>query len=174
MPLAVTHVLLTIIVVDLYRDYVTNHKKYFSMHTLFIAGIFSLMPDIDIPLNFLFTMLGFQPPLLLTHRGITHTLLFALIFLIPAIYFWIKDKHKTSTYFFVASFAIMFHLFLDILFGGGTYGGLLLFYPLSMQPFGINIIPPQKLIDVFAAIDAIILLIWLWHEEVKHKISDFI
>jgi hypothetical protein len=36
MALAVTHVLLTIIAVDLYRDYFMKKKyrKYFTMHTL--------------------------------------------------------------------------------------------------------------------------------------------
>jgi hypothetical protein len=39
MPFAVTHVLLTIILVDLFRDYVAKHKKYFTLHTILIAGI---------------------------------------------------------------------------------------------------------------------------------------
>ncbi len=51
MPFAVTHVLLTIILVGLYRDYVTKHQKYFTLHTVFIAGFSGLLPDIDIPLN---------------------------------------------------------------------------------------------------------------------------
>lgn len=54
MPLAVTHVLLTIILVDLFRDYIMkNHKKYLTLHTIMIAGIAGLLPDIDIPLFWL-------------------------------------------------------------------------------------------------------------------------
>ena len=53
MPFAVTHVISSIILVDLYRDYVANHKKYFTLHTVFIAGLAGLLPDIDLPLNWL-------------------------------------------------------------------------------------------------------------------------
>jgi len=38
MPFAVTHVLSAIIFVDLFRDYIAKHKKYFTLHTVFIAG----------------------------------------------------------------------------------------------------------------------------------------
>ena len=53
MPFAVTHVISSIILVDLYRDYVAKHKKYFTLHTVFIAGLAGLLPDIDLPLNWL-------------------------------------------------------------------------------------------------------------------------
>lgn len=49
MPLAVTHVLLTIIAVDLFRDYFLKNKRYFTIHTVFIAGIAGLLPDMDLP-----------------------------------------------------------------------------------------------------------------------------
>ena len=83
MPLAVTHVILTIILVDLYRDYFAKHKKYFTIHTLFIAGFAGLLPDIDIPLNWLLSIFGIS----ILHRTITHTPLFAVIFLVPAFIF---------------------------------------------------------------------------------------
>ena len=60
MPLAVTHVLLTIIMVDLYRDYITKHKGYFTLHTVFIAGFAGLLPDIDIPLNWILNMKSYE------------------------------------------------------------------------------------------------------------------
>ena len=85
MPLAVTHILLTIIVVDLYRDYLTKHKKLFTLHTLFIAGVAGLLPDIDIPLRMLGELFNFSIPTLLQHGGITHTLIFSLIFIIPGL-----------------------------------------------------------------------------------------
>ena len=83
MPLAVTHVLLTIMIVDLYRDYVAKHKKYFTLHTVFIAGFAGLLPDIDIPLNWVLNIFGAG----IIHGTITHTPLFAFIFLIPAFVF---------------------------------------------------------------------------------------
>ena len=82
MPLAVTHVLLTIIVVDLFRDYVLKkkYKKYFTLHTILIAGIAGLLPDIDVPINMILNFFGYFPDLVL-HGGLTHTPIFGLIFL---------------------------------------------------------------------------------------------
>ena len=165
MPFAVTHVLLAIILVDLYRDYITKYKKYFTLHTIFIAGVAGLLPDIDIPLNWLLNFFGSG----IAHGTITHTPLFGLIFLIPGLFLWYQKKHKTAMYFFVVCFGILFHIILDLIFGVG----ILIFYPLSDFTFGLNIaINFGRMAS--AGMDAIILLAWLWHEERKHKISDFI
>lgn len=174
MPLAVTHVLLTIIVVGLYRDYITKHKRYFTLHTVFLAGVFGLLPDIDIVFRMFSQATGVALPELLVHGGITHTPIFGLIFLIPAFILLKMDNHKTATYFFVAAFAILFHIFLDFLIGGGAYEGVMLLFPFSMQAWKIHFIHWFNIKDIPIAMDAIILLAWLWHEEVKHKISDFV
>lgn len=168
MPFAVTHVLLSIIAVDLYRDYFAKHKRYFTLHTVFIAGFAGLLPDIDILLSLFLNLFGVE----FLHRGSTHTILFGLIFLIPAIILWFNKKHKTAMYFFVTTFGILLHIFLDFTFSSDT-GGIMFFYPLSFAEFGLNLVKGFNPI-LLAGIDAIILLLWLWHEEVKHKISDFI
>lgn len=173
MPLAVTHVLLTIILVDIYRDYFTKHKKYFTLHLLLIAGIAGLLSDIDIPINWLLNIFGYSIPYL-THGGITHTPLFALIFLVPAFIFLKKGQHKPSIYFFVITFGILFHLFLDYVLGGGAYEGIMWLWPLSTSTFKLHLLSKISLSNIPAALDAVILLVWLWHEEAKHKISDFI
>ncbi len=168
MPYAVTHVLLTIVLVDLYRDYVAPHKKYFTLHTIFIAGLAGLLPDIDIPLNWFLNFFNLN----LIHGTITHTPIFGLIFLIHAFILWHKKKHKEAMYFFVICFGILFHIFLDYLFRIDNYG-IMFFYPFSNVVYGLNLfqhISPT----FFAGLDAVILLAWLWHEEIKHKISDFI
>ena len=170
MPLAVTHVLLTIILVDLYRDYVTKHRKYFTIHTLFIAGIGGLLPDIDIPLSQIISYFGYSPGLL-NHGGITHTIFFGLIFLIPAFILLIKNKRKESVYFFVISFGILFHLFLDSAVNEGSY---MLLWPLISNTYSITQLAGFGINGYQASLDAIILLLWLYHEEVKHKIKDFI
>ena len=169
MPFAVTHVLLTIIIVDLYRDYVTKHKKYFTLHTIFIAGFAGLLPDIDIPLNFILNFFGTG----IVHGTLTHTPFFALIFLIPAIVLWNKKKHHIAMYFYVISFGIFFHLILDLLFRGDG-NGIMFLYPLSTAAFNLNLLAKYSAPHIVAGIDAVILLLWLWHEEMKHKISDFI
>ncbi len=169
MPLAVTHVLLTIILVDLYRDYVAKHRRFFTLHTLVIAGIAGLLPDIDIPINWLLSIFGAS----LAHGTITHAFMFGLIFLIPAFVFLRKGKHKTAMYFFVICFGMLFHIFLDFFLGGGTWEGIMWLWPLSTQVFKIHLLSKIGLENIPAAIDALVLLGWLWHEEIKHKIKDF-
>lgn len=169
MPFAVTHILLTIILVDLYRDYITKHKKYFTLHTVFIAGIAGLLPDIDIPLNWILNFFGAN----IVHGTITHTPIFGLVFLIPGFVLWRHKKHKEAVYFFAICFGIFLHIFLDYFFSSDYRGGIIFFYPFSNVTYGLNLLQNISL-DLFAAIDAIILLLWLWHEEIRHKISDFI
>ena len=168
MPFAVTHVLASIILVDLYRDYVAKHKKYFTLHTVFIAGFAGLLPDIDLPWGYLLNFFGIE----LGHRTITHTPLFGLIFLIPAIILWKNKKHKAAMYFFVISFGILIHILLDYIVSSDN-GGIMFFYPLSTASYALDLLKGTSP-TFFAGIDAIILLLWLWHEEMKHKISDYI
>src|SRR3989338_5223222 len=126
MPFAVTHVLSSIILVDLYRDYFAKHKKYFTLHTLFIAGFAGLLPDIDLPWGYLLNFFGIE----LGHRTITHTPLFGLIFLIPAIILWKNKKHKVAMYFFVAAFGVFTHIFLDYALTADA-GSIMWLYPFS-------------------------------------------
>ncbi len=174
MPLAVTHVLLTIIAVDIYRDYFSKHKRYFTLHTIFIAGLAGLLPDIDIVIRIIADFFNFNVPILLQHGGITHTLIFGLIFLIPGFLLLRKNKHRAATYFFVIAFGITFHIFLDYFLGGGAYEGIMWFWPLSTVSYKIHLLGALGLPNIPEAVDALILLAWLWHEEVKHKIKDFI
>ena len=174
MPLAVTHVLTSVILVGLYRDYVTKHKKYFTLHTIFLAGFFGLLPDIDIALRIFAQALNFNVPWLFQHGGITHTPFFVFLFLIPAIILWKQKKHKTATYFYVATFAILLHIFLDYLIGGGNHEGIMWLFPFTLKAWKIHLLNYFNITNLPIALDAIILLAWLWHEEIKHKISDFI
>jgi len=174
MPLAVTHVILTIILVDLFRDYIMKkHKKYLTLHTIMIAGIAGLLPDIDIPINWVLNLFGYSYEIM-QHGGLTHTALFGLIFLIPAFIYWKKKRYKMATYLFVITFGVLFHVFLDYFLGGGRFEGIMWFWPLSAHPYKLHLLAKIGLSNVPAALDAVILLGWLWHEEIKHKISDFI
>lgn len=166
MPFAVTHVILTIIIIDLYRDYITKHRTYFSLHTVLIGGIAGLLPDIDVPLAWI---LGSSN---IVHGSFTHTLFFALIFL--AIGFLFSKDMKKAALFYVIGFGIFFHIFLDWFLGGGMQEGVMWFYPFSLYVSKFHLLSRIGFYNLPAAIDAIILLAWLWHEEVKHKIRDFI
>ncbi len=167
MPFAVTHVLLTMLLVDLYRDYFAVHRRLFTMHTVFIAGVGGLLPDIDIPVNWMINFFGLE----LAHRTITHTFAFALVFLIPAVFLWLSGRHKLSTYFFVVAFGIVFHLFLDVIMTGSDVSGVMLLWPLSSHVF-YGFFSLSAL--VATSIDALLLLGWLYHEERKHKILDYV
>ncbi|MCK5281960.1 MAG: metal-dependent hydrolase [Nanoarchaeota archaeon] len=170
MPLAVTHVLLTIILIDLYRDYVTKHKRFFSLEIVLIGGVAGLLPDIDIPLGWIMKYFGIN----IVHGSVTHTPWFALLFLIPAFIFLNRGNRKSATLYFVISFGVFFHIFLDWFLGGGMHEGVMWLYPFSMQAFKLHLTSMIGWKNLPAGIDAILLLGWLWHEEVKHKIKDFI
>ncbi len=160
---AVTHVILTIVLVDIFRDYLL--KKKFPRYIVLIAGIFGLMPDIDIPLSWLYSLITGQ--YYSFHGGITHSIIIPIIFLLIGLFLWYrKGKRNTRIIFFVVSFAWFFHLLLDCSFGG---------YSLLLFPFYSGNFCPEFNIQQYAsAIDAIILVLWLIHEEVTHKIKDYI
>lgn len=173
MPFAVTHVILTVILVDLVRDYlIKNNKRYFTLHTIMIAGIGGLLPDIDLPINWILKYFGYSFEIM-QHGGLTHTIFFGLVFLIPAFIFLKNKKHKISGYFFVITLGILFHIFLDYLLGGGNLEGIMFFWPFSTQAYKIHLLLKFESITPFISIDAIILLLWLWHEEIKHKLKNF-
>lgn len=170
MPFAVTHVLTSIICVDLYRDYFTKHKKHFTLFTILVAGIAGLLPDIDVPLSWLLGKLGLTVSWL-AHRTVTHTPIFALLFLIPGLFLWWNKKRKLSILFLVATFGIFLHIFLDLTLS--PEGSIMLLWPFSTADFSLGLISGNTS-TIYAALDAILLLAWLAHEEIKHKIKDFI
>ena len=172
MPFAVTHVLVSVICVDLYRHYVTKHKGYFTLHTLFIAAFAGLLPDIDIPLNSIISLFGAE----IAHRTFTHTPFFGLLFLIPAFIYWHLKKHKIAMYFFVTCFAVLLHITLDYVFAPDYAHGLMLFYPISYQALEIGVLGSLgtlATVKLYSAVDACLFLLWLWHQEIKHKIRDY-
>lgn len=173
MPLSVTHVLLTIIAVDLYRDFMAKHKKYFTTWTVLVAGVAGLLPDLDIPLNFVVGAMGYDVPLL-AHGGFMHTPFFGLLFLLPFAAFWAMKKHRIAVMFLVTTFGILFHTFLDWLIGGGGITGIMALYPLSGAGFIGPWLGITEGFPLLQAIDAVILICWLLYIEWKHKIRDFI
>ena len=163
MPYAVTHVILTIIILDLYRDYVAKHKKYFTLWTIFIGGLAGLAPDMDIPVHFVLSKIGIDISLL-AHGGITHTPIIGILFLIPFATFWMMKKHRLAVIFLVISFGLLFHVFLDFIIGGGNINGLMLFYPFSTQQYRLFLFGDDMTFPSRAGLDALILIIWLFHE----------
>ncbi len=179
MPQAVTHVLIAIILLDIIRDYIIKKKNRnkFPMHYLIIAGIAALLPDIDIAVYWILKLTS-GVALTEIHRTFTHALFLPAIFLLLGFLFWSfksrtlgKHKLKLHSIFFVIAFGSFIHLLLDYLLSGY----IMPFYPLSYASYGLNLVKltpwPETILP---ALDAILLLGWLVHEEIRHKISDFI
>jgi membrane-bound metal-dependent hydrolase YbcI (DUF457 family) len=164
MPFAVTHVLVPMILVDLVRDHLfAKKKKLLPNKYILLAGLAGLLPDIDVPISYLY-----QGNLEL-HRTLTHTIWFPLAFLCLSLlfYFWKKkDMYKIFLMFFVG-FSI--HIILDAY----IFGTVSLFFPLNETVYGLNIFPIEKMYLFYSSLDAILLFLWLIHEELEHKISSY-
>lgn len=170
MPHAVTHVLIAIIIADIIRDYIV--KKKFSLFYILIAGIAGLLSDIDTPLYWLLSLFTNVPEI---HRTFTHTIFLPLIFFGLAFIFKNKKLFKLNLklVFLMISLGTFIHLLLD-----ATLAGYIIpLYPFSYIIIGINLvqyIPLAIQKSFLPAVDAVLLILWLTHEQIKHRIKDFI
>ncbi len=178
MPHAVTHVLIVIILLELFRDYFVKNKKAFPIHYVLIGGLAGLLPDLDIAVFYLLSFFGFT--IQEVHRTFSHNIFALLIFVFLAIPFWnfknkeLGEKHlKLRNIFLVITFGILIHLILDAIVGGY----IMPFYPFSTFSIGLNLIKYAPLAwqsSILPAIDAALLVLWLIHIERRHKISSFL
>ena len=177
MPHVTTHILIPLVIAELFRDY--SAKKKFPLHYVLIAGIAGIIPDLDIPISWLLNAFGAAINTDVFHRTITHTLLFLAAFLLLAlissktrIKFLSKHKLTLAGIFLAISFGVFAHLIVDATIDGS----IMPFYPFSNFSLGINLIGTISLglkETILSGIDAIILIAWLIHEEIRHKISRF-
>ena len=175
MAYSVTHVIVAIVIIDLYRDYIA--KKKFSTWFVLIGGIAGLLPDLDVPLQWITS--AFVGEAVALHRVVTHSLSFVALFMAIAFIFHIQ-KHKKlrilnrdisyekiALFFTVIAVGWLIHIALDCSIAGD--------YNLTWFPgisLGFCYHPFSS--DALLGLDAIILILWLIHEEWAHKISDFI
>ena len=169
MPQAVVHVLAAIILLDLIRDYALKDRKKLSLHYIFIGGVAGLLPDADIPLHWLLNnVLNFQVDWF--HRTLTHSLFLPLATLvITLILIQFTKKKDTALLFAVITFGFATHLLLD----GILTGYIPLFYPLSQAQYGLNLLGKVTWPALIEGLDAIILLVWLWDLDRRHKLRDY-
>ena len=180
MPYAVTHVLIAIVLLELFRDYFVKNKGAFPLHYVLIGGLAGLLPDIDVAVFYLLSFFGFT--IEQVHRTFSHNLFVPLVFFAVGIIiygFGIKSKKlgehhlKLRNIFFVIAFGIFIHLLLDAV----VSGAIIPFYPFSGYSLGLNLIslfPFAWKETIQQSIDAALLVLWLISIEVRHKISDFI
>jgi len=166
MPFAVAHIIIPIIILNLIRDKVKGFKRKITLHEILIAGIFGILPDIDLIFDIIFNSIGSD---LHIHRMFTHNLVFPAI--VAAATLLIKHK-KTRMVLYAASLGLASHVILDFIIVGFVYP----LYPITDFGIGLNIIGlfTFSAYQILAGLDAIILLVWIIHEEKKKKIKDFI
>jgi membrane-bound metal-dependent hydrolase YbcI (DUF457 family) len=178
MPHAVTHILIPLILLELYRHYYVKNKSTFPLHYVLIGGLAGLIPDLDVAVYYLLSFFGFT--ISQVHRTFSHNIFVPLIFIILAIGFYsfknesLGERHlKLRNIFLVISFGIFIHLLLDML----VTGLIMPFYPFSNFAIGLNLIkifPDAWQGSIVPSIDAALLILWLVSLEFRHKISNFI
>jgi membrane-bound metal-dependent hydrolase YbcI (DUF457 family) len=176
MPYAVTHVLVPLVILALFRDFVV--KKKFSLHYILIGGIAGILPDIDVAVYYILSFFGFTMNEI--HRTFSHNIFIIMLFiLLGTVFYYSGDKKlgrqkiKLSMVLFVISFGIFMHLSLDFL----VAGEIMPFYPLNHFKIGLNLVQLLPLAwheTIVQSLDATLLVLWLVYMEVKHKISDFV
>lgn len=165
MALAVTHVILTIIILDLFRHYVFGREK-FPRYLLVIGGIAGLFPDIDIPIGWIVSLISGTTVNL--HRVFTHSIFFVALFLVLGILFHYQNKQKWAKIMYVIAAGWSMHLFLDCIYGGKPIRSF--FWPSLIIP---SFCPTWNVYTYATYIDAILLVLWLVHEEIHNKIRDY-
>lgn len=163
MPFAVTHILVPMILVDFARDRVFKIKKQFLPNKyVLLAGLFGLMSDIDM-LPVLFGI----PNL---HGIITHSIIFPITFFIGFSISYLLKKEKTYKIFLMLFIGFSIHIILDATFSDT----ITIFFPFDFNQYGLNLMGSLgKWFNLYVAIDAILLFLWLIHEGLEHKISDY-
>jgi membrane-bound metal-dependent hydrolase YbcI (DUF457 family) len=178
MPQAITHILIPLILVGLFRDYFVKNKKIFPLHYVLIAGIAGLIPDLDVAAYYLLSFFGYT--LNEVHRTFSHNIFVPLIFLIlGSLFLGVRNKElgkhklKISTILFLTGFGSFMHILLDAIFAGYVMP----FYPFDLFSIGLNIISYAPIAwqdSIIPSFEAVLLVAWLVYMELKHKISDFV
>lgn len=166
MPNAVMHIILTIIVIDLFRDYFLpkHHMHKFPKWIVLAGGIAGLAPDLDMPFGWIYNWINGTS--INFHGGITHIILIPIVIALVGFFLHARGYKVAGVLCWVVAFGWFFHLALDCVFLG-AYNPL---WPLQ----GMTFCPHTFSAEVMPGFDAILLIVWLLHEELKHKIKDYI
>lgn len=185
MPLAVTHVLVPIILLELMRERYSKVSKYFSKKHLLLVGIAGLVPDLDVPLYTFTSIIGKANVTDVGHRIIFHNIWMPAGFLL--FFFALrqfakvsKGKRKRMAASFSKIFLVLFigfsiHMVLDAV----LTGYVMPFYPLNDYTVDLNLMGKFAdmsgipILTLAVSLDAILLIFWLWHEETEHYIKEY-
>ncbi len=155
MAQAVTHVLIAIILVAIYRDYYAKPK--FSNFYILLAGFAGLLPDLDYPLHLMFPQYFYH--------GQFHIMFVPMILVLATIFLYaLKSDRKYYLASEILALGYILHFALDCMGGGYDYFAIL---PI------MNYCPQLIAQKFWPAADAIILMLWLCYEYYGHKIREF-
>lgn len=164
MALAVTHILIPLILLDLARHYIFK-KENFPRYLVVIGGLAGLAPDLDVILGWIYSLItGVSTNL---HGEALHSLYWPLLLVLAAIYLHYKNQMKWASILYVIAFGLTFHAFLDCLFGGMKW----FLWPIFTS--SLKFCPQWGIQHHATSIDAILLVLWLVHEELHKKIKDY-
>ena len=180
MPQAITHVLVPIILLSIFRHiYQKKTNKRFHLQYVLIGGLAGIIPDFDIPLYWIMSPFGYTFEQI--HRTFLHSIFIPLTFLVLAIIssYSIKkrigrNKLSITIILLLFAFGSLIHLILD-----ATIAGYIMpLYPLSLLKIGtgfpFNLFPENLGLMFLATLDGVLFILWIIYLELKHKISDFI
>jgi len=179
MPYATTHILIAIILIELFREYFVKDNSRFPRYYILIAAIGAVLPDLDVMAYYVLYFFGFTFEQV--HRTFLHTIFVPLILFLIGIIIWklkirnprLAKRHiKLPIVFYILGFGALLHLILDAILSGQ----IMFFYPFSKFAIGLNLVNifPVGLRElVLPTLDGILLLFWIFWMEFKLKISDY-
>jgi len=179
MPYAVTHILVAIILIELFREYFVKDNKKFPRYYILIAAIAGIIPDFDIAAFYILYFFGFTFEQI--HRTFLHTLFVPFSLLLIGIFIHhtkiksnkIRKRHmKLSVIFYIFAAGSLLHLILD----ASLAGAIMPFFPLTNFSIALNLVElaPEELKDlILPTLDGILLLFWIFWMEFKLKVDDY-
>lgn len=170
MPYAVTHILVVIILIEIFREYFVKDKKQFPRYYILIAAIGAIIPDLDIAAFYILYFFGFTVEQI--HRTFSHSIYVPLILFGVGILISktkiknkeLRKKHmKLPTIFFIFAFGSLVHLILDSLSGTITPLNPLSDFSINFNIFSLFPKAWEELI--LPTLDGILLFVWIiWRE----------
>ncbi|MFZ5954970.1 MAG: metal-dependent hydrolase [Nanoarchaeota archaeon] len=173
-----THALISIILIEIFREYYVKKKEDFPRYYVLIGAIAGILPDLDFIAYFILYSYGYTLEQL--HRTFLHSIFFILILTIIGIIilklkfnfeFLDKKNIQLSYIFIIFAIASFIHVLFDMF-----NGGVMFFYPISHILIGTDLIlllPQEINWSISYLIDTFLLFFWLCWMEFKLKINRY-
>lgn len=179
MPYVVTHILIAVILIELFRKYFVKNNRKFPRYYILIVALGAILPDFDIAVYYVLYFFGFSFEQV--HKTFLHTIFIPLILLITGLIilgFGVKHsvfrkRHMNLyTILLILSAGSFLHIILDVIFSEGVAP----FYPFVTKLIGLNLIrifPLEMRELILPTLDGIMFILWLFWMQFKLKIDDY-